>query len=69
MKKEEKNKYNELVYDRLFNNYEEETEKFFAEEVDEQWINYAEDKARTTDGIFIKLKNGKMLHFDLVEIL
>lgn len=70
MIKEEKNKYNELVYNRLSNNYDEESEKFFGEEVESQWINYVgDDYARKTDGIFIKLKNGKMLHFDLVEIL
>ena len=70
MIKEEKNKYNELIYSRLSNNYDEESEKFFGEEVESQWINYVgDDYARKTDGIFIKLKNGKVLHFDLVEIL
>lgn len=67
---QEKHKYNELVYDRLFNNYNEEGERFFGEEVEDQWINYGgNDCEQKTDGIFIKLKNGKMLHFDLVEIL
>lgn len=70
MIKEEKNKYNELIYSRLSNNYDEESEKFFGEEVESQWINYVYDGyGRKTDGIFIKLKNGKTLHFDLVEIL
>lgn len=63
---QEKDKYNELIYDRLFNNCPEETDKFFDNEVDDQWLNYS--YGRKTDGIYIKLKDGTLLHYDLVEV-